>query len=105
MKRIASIALVAVYFLGFIVSPFQVFAGTDDFQNLEFFLERSLNNAKSPSERNEIINRYLFKALAVVYQQNKEQIRLYRETLNVLKQVRDIPAKEADELERYLSKR
>jgi hypothetical protein len=50
--------------------------GSDDFQNLEFFLKRALKTSKDSTERNEVINRYLLKALALVYQQNKEQIRL-----------------------------
>ncbi|NIQ89080.1 MAG: hypothetical protein GWN93_08350, partial [Deltaproteobacteria bacterium] len=45
------------------------------------------------------------KALALVYQQNKEQIRLDREALNVLKQLRDVEVKKTRELERLLSKR
>jgi hypothetical protein len=56
-------------------------------------------------ERNEVINRYLLKALALVYQQNKEQIRLDREALNVLKQLRDVEVKKTRELGRLLSKR
>jgi hypothetical protein len=104
MKRTASIMVMAVLFLAFPLSPVHVAAGSDDFQNLEFFLERSLKNAKNSDERNEI-NRFLFKALALVYQQNTEQIRLKREALNVLKELRDVKVREARELERYLSKR
>jgi hypothetical protein len=105
MKRTASIMVMAVLFLAFPLSPVHVAAGSDDFQNLEFFLERSLKNAKNSDERNEIINRFLFKALALVYQQNTEQIRLKREALNVLKELRDVKVREARELERYLTKR
>lgn len=105
MKRIASIMFVAVLFLALPLSPVHLAASSDDFQNLEFFLERSLKNAKNSDERNEIINRFLFKALALVYQQNTEQIRLKREALNVLKELRDIKIREARELERYQSKR
>ena len=72
MKRIVSITFIAFLFLAFPLSPVHVSAGSDDFQNLEFFLERSLKNAKNSAERNEIINRFLFKALALVYQQNTE---------------------------------
>ena len=79
MKWIASMMVMAVLFLAFPLSPVYVAAGNDDFQNLEFFLERSLKNAKNSNDRNEIINRYLFKALALVHQQNIEQIRLKRE--------------------------
>ena len=79
--------------------------GSDDFQNLEFFLERALKNSKNSTERNEVITRYLLKALALVYQQNKEQIKLDREALNVLKQLRDVEVKKTRELERLLSKR
>ncbi len=105
MKRIASITFIAFLFLALPLSPVHVSAGSDDFQNLEFFLERSLKNAKNSAERNEIINRFLFKALALVYQQNTEQIRLKRDELKVLKELRDVKVREARELERYLSKR
>ena len=79
--------------------------GSDDFQNLEFSLERALKNSKDSNERNEVINRHLLKALALVDQQNTEQIRLDREALNVLKQLRDVGVKKTRELERLLSKR
>lgn len=104
MKRVANIILVVVCVVGF-AFPVQLFGGSDDFQNLEFFLERALKNSKDSTERNEVINRYLLKALALVYQQNKEQIRLDREALNVLKQLRDVEVKKTRELERLLSKR
>jgi len=45
------------------------------------------------------------KALALVYQQNKKQIRLDREALKVLKQLLDVEVKKTRELERLLSKR
>ena len=43
--------------------------------------------------------------LALVHQQNAEQIRLNRETLKVLKELRDVKIREARELERYLGRR
>ncbi len=104
MKRVASIIVVVVCFFG-LAFPVQLFGASDDFQNLEFFLERALKTSKDSTERNEVINRYLLKALALVYQQNKEQIRLDREALNVLKQLRDVEVKKTRELERLLSKR
>jgi len=45
------------------------------------------------------------KALALVYQQNKKQIRLDREALKVLKKLLDVEVKKTRELERLLSKR
>jgi len=104
MKRVASIIVIVVCFLG-LAFPVQLFGASDDFQNLEFFLERTLKTSKDSTERNEVINRYLLKALALDYQQNKEQIRLDREALNVLKQLRDVEVKKTRELERLLSKR
>jgi hypothetical protein len=85
--------------------PVLLSAGSDDFQNLEFFLERSLKNAKDSTERNDIVNRFLFKALALFYQQNTEQIRLDRQVLKVLKELRDVKVREARELESFMSKR
>ena len=76
----------------------QLFGGSGDFQNLEFFLEQALTDSKDSTEPNEVINRYLLKALALVYQQNKEQVRLDREAFNVLKQLRDVEVKKTTEL-------
>ena len=88
MKRAANIILVLVCVVGF-TFPVQQFWGSDDFLGLEFFLERALKISKDSTERNEVINRNLLKALALVYRQNKEHIRLDREGLNVLKQLRN----------------
>jgi len=71
MTRIVTIVLIAGFFGPFSFSS-PVSAGSDDFQNLEFFLERSLKNAKDSTEPNEIVNRFLFKALALIHQQNAE---------------------------------
>ena len=54
MKRAANIILVVVSVVGF-AFPAQLFGGSDDFQNLEFFLERALKNSKDSTERNEVI--------------------------------------------------
>jgi hypothetical protein len=80
-----------------LVFPVQLFGASDDFQNLAFFLERALKTSKDSTERNEVINRYLLKALALVYQQNKEH--------KVMKQLRDVEVKKTREPERLLSKR
>ena len=104
MKRVAGIIVVVVCFLG-LAFPVKLFGGSDDFQNLEFFLERALKNSKNSTERHEVINRHLLKALALVYQQNKKQIRLDREALKVLKQLLDVEVRKTRELERLLSKR
>ena len=105
MKRLVGIVLITGSFLLLPLSSLNLCAGSDDFQNLEFFLERSLKNAKDSNERLEIINRFLFKALALVHQQNTEEMRLNREALRVLKELRDVKVREARELERFLSKR
>ena len=105
MKRLVGIVLITGSFLLLPLSSLNLCAGSDDFQNLEFFLERSLKNAKDSNERLEIINRFLFKALALVHQQNTEEMRLNREALKVLKELRDVKVREARELERFLSKR
>jgi len=50
MKRVAGIIVVVVCFFG-LAFPVQLFGGSDDFQNLEFFLERALKNSKNSTER------------------------------------------------------
>ncbi len=105
MKFVAIIMLAVLCLMSLAAFPVHVSGGSDDFQSLEFFLDKSLKKARSSTERNEISNRYLIKALGLVYQQNKEQIRLNRETLQVLRELREIEIKAARELESHLSKR
>jgi hypothetical protein len=104
MKGIASITLITVLFLAIPLYPVLLSAGSDDFQNLEFSQERSPKNTKDSTERHEIVNRFLFKALDLLYHQKPEQLRLDRQTLNVLKELRDVKVREARELENFMSK-
>ena len=67
MRRLASIFMITGFFLILPLAPVHLSAGSDDFQNLEFFLERALKNSKDSSERVEIVNRFLFKALARMF--------------------------------------
>jgi hypothetical protein len=57
MRRLASIFLITGFLLILPLSPVHLSAGSNDFQNLEFFLERALKNSKDSTERVEIVNR------------------------------------------------
>ena len=65
MRPLASIFMITGFFLILPLSPVHLSAGSDDFQNLELFLERALKNSKDFTERVETVNRFLFKALAL----------------------------------------
>jgi hypothetical protein len=65
MRPLASIFMITGFFLILPLAPVHLSAGNDDFQNLEFFLECALKNSKDSTERVEIVNRFLFKALAL----------------------------------------
>jgi hypothetical protein len=63
-----------------------------------------LKREKDPEKRAEILNRYLIKALALVYRQNEELIRLQRQLLDATKELRDIEKKEIREMEIRMQK-
>ena len=58
-----------------------------------------MKREKDPEKRAEILNRYLIKALALVYRQNQELIRLQRQLLDATKELWDIEKKEMREME------
>jgi hypothetical protein len=70
--------------------PGETYGAADEYESLEFFLDQSLKREKDPEKRAEILNRYLIKALGLVYQQNQELIRLQRQLLDATKELRDI---------------
>ena len=67
-------------------------------------LDQALKRAKDPEKRAEILNRYLIKALGLVYQQNQELIRLQRQLLDATQELRDIKKKEIREMEIQIQK-
>ena len=84
--------------------PAQVYGAADEYESLEFFLDQSLKREKDPEKRAEILNRYLIKALGLVYQQNQKLIRLQRQVLDATKELRDIEKKEIREMEIRMQK-
>ena len=84
--------------------PAQVYGAADEYESLEFFLDQSLKREKDPAKRAETLNRYLIKALGLVYQQNQELIRLQRQLLDATKELRDIEKKEIREMEIQMQK-
>ena len=59
----------------------------DEYENLEFFLERALKKTEPLDQRNEILNQYTIKALGLLYKQNNELIRLNRKILFTLEEL------------------
>jgi hypothetical protein len=84
--------------------PAKVYGAADEYESLEFFLDQSLKREKDPEKRAEVLNRYLIKALGLVYQQNQELIRLQRQLLEATKELRDIEKKEMREMEIQMQK-
>jgi hypothetical protein len=82
----------------------KVYGAADEYESLEFFLDQSLKREKDPEKRAEVLNRYLIKALGLVYQQNQELIRLQRQLLEATKELRDIEKKEMREMEIQMQK-
>jgi hypothetical protein len=77
-------------------------SGSDPYENLEFFLERALKQTRDPDRRLEILNQYTIKALGLLYEQNRELIRLNRETIGVLQDLLRIEQEENREMESRL---
>jgi hypothetical protein len=99
------IAMLALFVLLSMSSfPTRVYGAADDYESLEFFLDQSLKREKDFEKRAEILDRYLIKALGLVYQQNQELIRLQRQLLGATKELRDIEKKEMREMEIQMQK-
>jgi hypothetical protein len=101
-KAIAFLALVAI--LSMPALPAGVCGSNDEYESLEFFLEQTLKRTKGSDQRAEVLNRYLIKALGLIYRQNKELIRLQPQTLDAMEELRDTEKKEMGELEILLQK-
>jgi len=100
----ATAILAFVVILSMAALPAKVYSINDEYESLEFFLDQALKQTKDADERTEILNRYLIKALGLVYRQNKELIRLQRQTLDAMQELRDTEKKEMRELEIQLQK-
>ena len=104
MRQTAIAMLALVVVLSISSFPAKVFGAADEYESLEFFLDQSLKREKDPEKRAEVLNRYLIKALGLVYQQNQELIRLQRQLLEATKELRDIEKKEMREMEIQMQK-
>jgi hypothetical protein len=104
MRQTAIAMLALVVLLSMASFPAKVSAAADEYESLEFFLDQSLKREKDPEKRAEILNRYLIKALGLVYRQNQELIRLQRQVLDATKELRDIEKKEIREMEIHMQK-
>ena len=104
MRQTAIAMLALVVVLSISSFPAKVYGVADEYESLEFFLDQFLKREKDPENRAEVLNRYLIKALGLVYQQNQELIRLQRQRLEATKELRDIEKKEMREMEIQMQK-
>ena len=104
MRQTAIAMLALVVLLSISVFTAKVYGAADECESLEFFLDQSLKREKDPEKRAEILNRYLLKALGLVYRQNQELLRLQRQFLDATKELRDIEKKEIREIEIQMKK-
>ena len=104
MRVKATAVLAFVVRLSIMALPVQVYSANDDYESLEFFLDQALKRTKDGDQRAEILNRYLIKALGLVYRQNQELIRLQRQTLDAMQELRDTEKKEMREMEIQMQK-
>lgn len=104
MSQTATAILALVILLSMTALPAKLYSANDEYESLEFFLDQALKRTKDPNERAEILNRYLIKALGLVYRQNQELIRLQRQTLDAMEELRDTEKKEMREMEIQLQK-
>jgi len=104
MRGKATAVLAFVVILSIMALPVQVYSASDDYESLEFFLDQALKRTKDGDQRAEILNRYLIKALGLVYRQNQELIRLQRQTLDAMQELRDTEKKEMREMEIQMQK-
>ena len=99
MRRKVTAILALVVILSMAVFPVNVCNSSDEYESLEFFLDQALKRTDDVNQRTEIVNRYLIKALGLIYRQNIELIRLQRQTMEAMQELRDTEKKEMRELE------
>jgi hypothetical protein len=104
MRRKATAILTLVIILSMVALPAKVYSANDEYESLEFFLDQALKRTEDADQRAEILDRYLIKALGLVYRQNKELIRLQRQTLDAMQELRDTEKKELREMEIQMQK-
>jgi len=104
MRRKVTAILALVVILSMAVFPVNVCNSSDEYESLEFFLDQALKRTDDVNQRTEIVNRYLIKALGLIYRQNIELIRLQRQTMEAMQELRDTEKKEMRELEIHLQK-
>jgi len=104
MRQTAIAMLALVVVLSISSFSAKVYGAADEYESLEFFLDQSLKREKDPEKRAEVLNRYLIKALGLIYQQNQVLIRLQRQLLEATKELRDIEKKEMREMEIQMQK-
>jgi hypothetical protein len=104
MRQTAVAILALVIVLNMCFFPMKLYGATDAYDSLQFFLDQALKRTEDSKERAEILNRYLIKSLGLLYEQNQELIRLQRQTLEALQELRDTEKKELRELEIQLHK-
>ena len=104
MRGKATAILAFVVILSTRALPLQVYSANDEYESLEFFLDQALKRTENGEQRAEILNRYLIKALGLVYKQNKELIRLQRQILDAVQELRDTEKKEMREMEIQMQK-
>lgn len=104
MRQTATAILALVILLSMTALPAKLYSANDKYESLEFFLDQALKRTKDPNKRAEILNRYLIKALGLVYRQNQELIRLQRQTLDAMEELRDTEKKEMREMEIQMQK-
>ena len=104
MRRKVPAILALVVILSMAVFPVNVCNSSDEYESLEFFLDQALKRTDDVNQRTEIVNRYLIKALGLIYRQNIELIRLQRQTMEAMQELRDTEKKEMRELEIHLQK-
>jgi hypothetical protein len=104
MRQTAVAIFTLVIVLNMAFFPMKLYGATDEYDSLQFFLDQALKRTEDSKQRAEILNRYLIKALGLLYQQNQELIRLQRQTLEAVQELRDTEKKELRELEIQLHK-
>ena len=104
MRKTAIAMLTLVVLSSLTTLPAETYGASDEYETLEFFLDQSLKRTEDPNKRAEVLNRYLIKALGLVYRQNQELIRLQRQTLEAAQELLETEKKESRELEIRLQK-
>jgi len=99
MKKFEIFSLALLILICSVATPSWVVGGEEDFEKMEFLLDKVLKATDDPSQRVQILSRFVIKSMGLIYKQNNELLRLNREKIKILRNLLNEEKEEKEKLE------